>query len=65
MYCLKYIWCKIRTEQNLTLRASFSHAVSTRMSFTDYFVPLLLESVVMLSFGQLFILSGTFLDNVA
>ena len=66
MHWLKYTWRKIRIEQNPTLRSSFFHAVSTRIivfvSFTDHFVPLLLESAVSLSFGQLFILIGTFLD---
>ena len=34
------------------------------MNFTDHFLPLLLESAVSLSFGQLFILSGKFSDIV-
>ena len=33
MHWLKYIWCKIRIKQNLTLRTSLFHAESTRMIF--------------------------------
>ena len=62
----------MRIEQNLTLRAPFAFLFSRNvyqddffLNFTDHFVTLLLESAVSLSFGQLFILTGTLPDIVA
>ena len=72
MHWLKYIWCKISIEQDLTLRALFTFFFSSSIyrddffvNFTDHFVPVLLESAASLSFSQLLILIGTFPGIIA
>ena len=68
MNWLKYIRCKIRIIFR-GLFASFSSQCVYQddffVNFTDYFVPMLFEPAASLSFGQLFILIGTFPDAVA
>ena len=71
LHWLKYIWCKKSIEQDFTLCALFAFFFSCSVyqdyffvNFTDHSVPLLLESAVSLSFGQLFILIGKFSDIV-
>ena len=72
MHWFKYIGCKISLEQALTLCALFACLFSCSIyqdgffvNFTDHLVPLLRESAVSLSYGQFFILIGTFPDIVA